>query len=275
MDELKKDEYVLKPCIGCNGSAKIVDVERIKMKLDSLYDNKDFDEAERLINYWLSEVTSKNDKRTELELQNEYIGFLRKQNRKNDAIMHAKRCSDLITELSLDKTVSGSTILLNVATVYKAFGEADIAMTYFRKAEKVYSTNLKSDDKLFAGLYNNMALALVDLGQFAAAKKLYNDAIAIMLKHKDGFLDAAISYLNFADLYYKEYTVDPSGNYEKYCEFIEKCCTYAWELLDRNDIVHDAYYRFVAEKTAPVFGFYGYFLYEKELRKRANAHENI
>lgn len=269
MEELKKNEYVIRPCASCCGDKRPVDIGRILQKLDLLYDKKDFDEAERLINYWIKEVGESGDKRTELELQNEYIGFLRKQGRGDAAIIHAKRCIDLIEELNLDKTISAATIMLNVATVYKAFGKPEVAMTYFRKAEEIYNENLKKDDKLFAGLYNNMALALVDIGQFVAAEKLYESAINIMLKNESGELDAAISYLNLADLLYKKYTIDPSGDYTKYGDMINKNCIAAWNLLNKDGVLRDAYYRFVADKCAGVFGFYGYFLYEQELKKRA------
>ena len=44
----------------------------------------------------------------------------------------------------------------------------------------------------------------------------------------------------------------------------------AWELLNKKSTVRDDYYRFVCEKCAPTFAYYGYFVYEKELIKRAN-----
>lgn len=270
MEELKKEEYVIKPCTSCGNNARLVDIDRIKKKLDDLFDKKDFDEAERLINYWLKEVSNVKDYRTELELQNEYIGFLRKLGRGEAAILHAKRCDELINMLGLSQNVSGATICLNIATVYKAFGKPDVAVSYFLKAKQVYDSNLKTGDKLFAGLFNNMALALVDIEQFDAAEKLYREAIDIMLKSKDGELDAAISYLNLADLYYKKYKLDPSDDYGKYGDEIEKNCLLAWKLLNKKDTERDAYYRFVCEKCGPSFGFYGYFLYENELIKRAS-----
>lgn len=270
MESLKKEEYVIRPCTSCGNNARLVDLNRIRKKLDDLFDKKDFDEAERLINYWLKEVNNVNDYRTELELQNEYIGFLRKLGRGDEAITHAKRCDELIDMLGLSQNVSGATIYLNIATVYKAFGKSDIAVSYFLKAKQVYDNNLKAGDKLFSGLFNNMALALVDIGQFDAAEKLYREAIDIILKYNDGELDAAISYLNLADLYFKKYKTDPSDDYTKYNNDIEKNCLLAWKLLNKNDTNRDAYYRFVCEKCAPSFGFYGYFIFEKELKKRAN-----
>lgn len=268
MDEVKKDDFVIKPCSTCSNIVPI-DMERIKRKLDIHFDKKEFDQAERLINYWIVEAKNADNKKAELELQNEYMGFLRKMNRRDDAIAHAERAVSLVKELRLDRTVGGATVFLNVATVYKAFGNPNAAMSYFNKTREVYEQNLKDDDKLFAGLYNNMALAAVDMLQYDAAETFYKKAIAIMEKVKDGELDAAISYLNYADLLYAKYKADVSEDYSKYSDEIDKSVKKAWDLLNTETISHDEYYRFVCDKCAGSFGFYGFFLYEKELRKRA------
>lgn len=270
MDEVKKDDFVIKPCSTCSNPVPI-DMERIKRKLDIHFDKKEFDQAERLINYWIVEAKNGNNQRAELELQNEYMGFLRKLNRRTDAISHAERAATLVRELKLDRTVGGATIFLNVATVYKAFGNANAAMSYFNKTREVYEQNLKDDDKLFAGLYNNMALAAVDMKQYDAAENFYKKAIEIMKKIQDGELDAAISYLNYTDLLYAKYKNDVSEDYSKYSDKIEEFVNEAWKLLNTETIPHDEYYRFVCDKCAGSFGFYGFFLYEKELRKRAEV----
>jgi tetratricopeptide (TPR) repeat protein len=142
-------------------------------------------------------------------------------------------------------------------------------MSYFNKTKEVYDQNLKDDDKLFAGLYNNMALAAVDMKQYDAAENLYNKAIEIMKNIKDGELDTAISYLNYADLIYAKYKADVSEDYSKYGDRIESCVNEAWRLLNVETTPHDEYYRFVCEKCASSFGFYGFFMYENELKKRA------
>ncbi|MBR3288217.1 MAG: tetratricopeptide repeat protein [Lachnospiraceae bacterium] len=270
MDEVKKGNFVIKPCSACSNPVPI-DMERIKRKLDIHFDKKEFDQAERLINYWIVEAKNGNNPRAELELQNEYMGFLRKLNRRTDAISHAERAATLVRELKLDRTVGGATVFLNVATVYKAFGNANAAMSYFNKTREVYEQNLKDDDKLFAGLYNNMALAAVDMKQYDAAENFYKKAIEIMKKIQDGELDAAISYLNYADLLYAKYKNDVSEDYSKYSDKIEEFVNEAWNLLNTETIPHDEYYRFVCDKCAGSFGFYGFFLYEKELRKRAEV----
>lgn len=257
-------------CSSCSNPVGI-DIDRIRKKLDIHFDKKEFDQAERLINYWIVEAKNGNNLRAELELQNEYMGFLRKMNRREDAIAHANRAADIVRELKIDRTVGGATVFLNVATVYKAFGNANAAISYFTKAKEVYEANLKDDDKLLAGLYNNMALATVDLKQYDAAERLYQKAIEVMSAQQDGELDLAITYLNYADLLFAKYEADVSGDYNKYSDRIEEYVLKAWELLNAETIPHDEYYRFVCEKCASCFGFYGYFQYEKELKKRSEA----
>lgn len=268
MDELNKKDFVVKPCTTC-GNQVGIDMERIKKKLDIHFDKKEFDQAERLINYWLVEAKNENNKRAELELENEYMGFCRKQNRRDDAIYHAEKAAELVRELKIDRTVGGATVFVNVATVYKAFSNPNAAMSYFSKAKEVYDQNLKEGDRLFAGLYNNMALAATDMKQYDAAENLYKNAIAIMDKFDDGELDEAISCLNYADLLYAKYKADVSGDYSKYSDRIEELVSRAWELLNLETTMRDEYYRFVCDKCATSFGFYGFFLYEKELKKRA------
>ena len=248
---------------------KPIDMDRIKNKLDAHFGRKEFDQAERLINYWLVEAKNGDNKRAELELQNEYMGFCRKQGRRDDAILHAELAAEIVRELKMERTIGGATVYVNVGTVYKAFDNPNAAMSYFTKAKEVYEENLKDDDKLLAGLYNNMGLAAVDMKQYDAAENLYKQAINIMTKNKDGELDEAISRLNYADLLYAKYKTDPSDDYLKYGKQIEEEVETAWKLFNLDTTMRDDYYRFVCEKSAPSFGFYGYFVYEKELKKRA------
>ena len=40
-------------------------------------------------------------------------------------------------------------------------------------------------------------------------------------------------------------------------------------MMNTESLPRDGYYAFVCEKCAPVFGYYGYFLTERELNRRA------
>ena len=264
----ESSDFTIKPCTKCNNYVPI-DMSRIMRKLDILFDKKDFDEADRLFLYWLKEAENSGNMRAKLELHNEYMGFCRKLGRSEDALYNADTAYDLLKQLDLLNTISGATVLLNIGTVYKAFSDKNVALDFFNKAKNVYDANLDPNDRLFAGLYNNMALDLVDLKKFEEAIFYYKKAIEIMKKIDGGELDEAISYLNLADVYYAMYKNEKSEDYTKYENIIQNCVETAWELLNKQNLIRDEYYRFVCEKSYPSFSFYGYFAYANELKSRS------
>lgn len=108
-----------------------------------------------------------------------------------------------------------------------------------------------------------MALALVDLREYSEAYDLYRKALDITLTSEKSDLEAAITYLNIASA--KDLQLGAVEGEEAVTETLGK----ARLLLDGHS-VRDSYYAFVCEKCASVYGYFGYFLYEKELYKRAS-----
>ena len=80
-----------------------------------------------------------------------------------------------------------------------------------------------------------------------------------------GELEQAITCLNMADAVEGELGAEAGEN--KIAGLLEK----AEKLLDTPSLPRDGYYAFVCEKCAPSFSYYGYFLEEEELMKRAEA----
>lgn len=273
MDELKREDYAIRHCDTCTNPTRFIDMDRIIRRLNEHFDKKEFEQAERLLDYWIVEAVNGNDKKGELQLRNEYMGLARKLGKEEKAFLHVTRADELLRELGLDKNVSGATIYVNIATVYKAFGNSEKAIPYFNKAKEIYEIELPTNDKKLSALYNNMALALVDLNQLEAADTYYTKAEEVLDMFEDGKIDEAISLLNHADLLYKRYKLDVSEDYQKYENNIHNKIERAWKLIDDISNVRDEYYRYVCEKCAPSFGFYGYFLYQKELERRSKVSE--
>ena len=269
MDNMNESsDFTIKPCTKCNNYVPI-DMSRIMRKLDILFDKKDFDEADSLFLYWLNEAEKSANMLAKLELHNKYMGFCRDLRRSENALNNADTAYRLLKELDLLNTMSDATVLLNIVTVYKAFSDKNVALHFFNKAKNIYDANLEPNVRLFAGLYNNMALALVDLKIFEEAIFYYKKAIEIMKKIDGSELDEAISYLNLADVYYAMYKNDESEDYTKYENIIQNHVETAWELLNKENLVRDEYYRFVCEKFYPSFSFYSYFVYANELKSRS------
>lgn len=237
----------------------MINVERILEKLDSYLHKNDYESAERHLLYWLEEGKGS---REEIPLLNELMGLYRKLAREDDAIKTAKKALEALEKYGLSDKVSGATTYLNSATVFKAFGRADMALPLFGKAKEIYEKNLDANDTRLGGLYNNMALALVDLRKFDKAKEFYLKAISVMEKSEKGALEVAITYLNMASALEEEIGL-LEGDLEIQ-DYLKKA-----EALIDNYPEKDGYYAFVCEKCATVFGYYGHFVFENELKERA------
>lgn len=238
-----------------------MDISRILEKLDGYLGKDDYSAAENHLLYWLSEAEAGKDFRGMLLMRNELMGLYRKLGRESEAIACANTALGIIEVQNLSDNIGAATTFLNTATVYKAFGMAEKAVPLFAKAKNIYESNLEENDERFGGLYNNMALALVDLSRFDEARELYSRAIEIMMAN-GGELEVAITYLNMASAAESELGLLDAD--ETICELLDK----ARELLE-GETKRDGYYAFVCEKCASVFDYYGQFLYAKELEARA------
>ncbi len=254
---LDKFDYAEPACPLCDGKdfyypdkdAPLgqIPVDRVMEKVDSCFNKNDYKQAGRLLTYWRDEAIALRDKRGELAVENELVGYYRKQGERDNALKSVKRALELCEELGQGELASGGTILLNCATAYKAFGMSGEAMPLYERAEQLYKRLLSPNDARYGGLYNNMALALADLGEFERAENAYNNAIAVMQAVPRGEAECAITYINLAHMY------ESCGK----TELIKPCMDRAYKLLGSDNLPHDGYYAFVLEKCAPSFGYFG------------------
>ena len=254
--KLEKEDYIEPNCVLCGKPGKEVSLEpvpvgRILEKLREYEDRSDWEAVERHLKYWLAEAEANRDERGQLMLNNELMGYYRKQGKQEEAYAHAERAAELIGKLGMEDTVTAGTTWVNAGTVREAFGGAN------------YEKNLPENDGRLGGLYNNMALALTVCGRYDEAESMFRRAIAVMEKQEHGELEQAITWLNMADA--AEAALGAENAEEKTGEYVER----AEELLNTDSLPRNGYYAFVCEKCAPVFGHYGYFATEAELMRRA------
>ena len=239
-----------------------VSIDRILSKLDEYLHRNDYVSAERHLTYWLAEANGAGDMRTELLVRNELMGLYRKLSREVEAVGCAEAALSLIETRGIGDQVGSATTYLNAATVYKAFGRAADGLPWFERAKEIYERELPPNDGRLGGLYNNMGLALVDLGRYKDADESYQKAISVMKQTEEGLLEVAITYLNMAS------AAEAEQGLEDAAETIEALLDKAEELLEHHQ-KRDGYYAFVCEKCASVFGYYGRFSYATELKARA------
>ena len=226
-----------------------VPVRRIIEKLDSYFAVNDTRGAGDFLRHWEAEAQELGDRRGEITIQSELMGYYRKEGLETEAMEAVRRGLYLIEAEKIADTVPAATVMLNAATVYKTFGRPSEALELYEKASAIYSRELSDDDPLVAGLYNNSALALCDLGRYEEAENLFVQAAAIMSLSDDGGCDEAATYVNMADMYEAWRGADDPA--------IAECLDSAWEILDSDGIKKDSYYAFVASKCAPSYEHFG------------------
>ena len=239
-----------------------IPADRVLKKLDELLGKNDYTAAKNHLLYWLDEAKAAFDDNAILLLYNELMGLCRKLSQEQQALFFAESALEQIENMNIKANVGAATTYLNCATVYKAFSKSADAILLFQKAKSIYEENLSPDDDRLGGLYNNMGLALVDLRRFDEAMNLYRQALSVMSRVEGREPEAAITYLNMASAAEAQFGIE--GAEASISEYIEK----AINLLDKGKDRLDGNYAFVCEKCATVFGYYGYFEYENQLKER-------
>lgn len=266
-----KEDYMEPRCLLCDEPyGKQVEVrpvpqQRIVEKVDAYMSRRDYDGVERHLLYWLEEARLGHDRKGELMIRNELAGHYRKVQNKEKAFESAAEALRLLDAIGFSGSISEGTAYTNIATVYNAFGENERSLRLFEKARAVYEAIPTLNPALLGGLYNNMALTHVALGQYADAYALYERALETMGKVENGVLEQAITYLNMANAAELELGLEAAE--PKIAQYIDT----AYALLDTPSVPRDGYYAFVCEKCAPTFEYYGYFLMANELSERAKG----
>ena len=265
---LEREEYIDPRCALCGKpgeeeTIRPVPVGRILDKLREYEDRNDWPAVERHLKYWLAEAEVNRDRRGQLMLHNELMGYYRKQGKQEEAFAHAEQAAALVEELGMEDTVTAGTTWVNAGTVREAFGDPVGGLAYFERARANYEKNLPADDGRLGGLYNNMALSLAVCGRYEEAEEMFLRAIEVMKKQENGELEQAITWLNMAD------AAEAALGAEAAEDAVEEYLETAETLLNTESLPRNGYYAFVCEKCAPVFGHYGWFMTEAELKRRA------
>ncbi len=252
-----KFDYPEPPCPLCGGRELYhpqpntplgrIPIARILGKADALFARNDCRQAGQLLEYWLQEAVSLADPQGELAICSELVGYYRKQDDPEKGIPCIFRALELVRALGQDTLASGATVFINCATAYHAFALPEEAMPLYRQAQQIYHRVLPDADARFGGLYNNMALSLVSLGQYREAAQAYASALAVMEQIPGGEAECAITWINLAYLWESQGQSREAG----------WCMDQAYILLQSGNPPQDGHLAFVLEKCAPAFRDFG------------------
>lgn len=239
---------------------RALDVPEVIKELDALYENGRDSQAERFLEAQREKASLAGDWRGELSMLSELMGQYCRSKNKEKGLKSVEDGLRLIREHNLGQTLSGATVMLNAATTMKCFGQTEASIPVFSHVCRVYAQNLDPMDYRFAGLYNNMALSCADAGRYEEAERYYQLAMKIMSKLPAGENEIAVTLCNLAELYDRQDHEDMR---------IGQCMERAWEALNTPGLPRDGYHAFNIAKCAPSFDYFGYFLWAKELKERA------
>lgn len=237
-----------------------IDVPAAIAELDALYNSGREREAGAYLERRRDEARALGDWRGELSMISELLGYHRRDGDREKGIAAVNEALDIIRLHRMGRTVSGATVLLNAATTMKCFGMAKESIPIFEHVARVYGENLDPTDYRFGGLYNNMALSYQDLGDYRRAEQHFQLALRVIAHSRDPENEMAVTWCNLAELYDRQDPEDPK---------IDACMERAWELLNAPSLPRNGYHAFTISKCVPSFDHFGYFLYAKELRERA------
>ena len=237
-----------------------IDVPAVIARLDALYNAGREKEALVLLEENRDLARARDDWRGELSMLSELLGYHRRDGDRDKAMAAVNGALDLIRLHRMGATVSGATVLLNAATTLKCFGRAKESIPIFEHVARVYGDNLDPTDYRFAGLYNNMGLSYADEEDYLQAERCFRLALQVIAHSRNPQNELAVTCCNLAELYDRQDPEDP-----RIGEYMEK----AWDYLNDPALPRNGYHAFTISKCAPSFDYFGYFLYSRELKERA------
>ena len=172
--------------------------EEFIKQLDSFFDREDMNGAGGFLRSVRKEAETNRDDRLLFAVLNEMMGYYRKTGERERGLESIDTGLSLSSRMGLDGSIAGATAELNAATTLKAFGMAEHAIPYYEKAKAVYSALLPTYDSRMAGLCNNYALALCDLGRYREAEEKFAAALTVLSRCPEKECDTANTYVNMA-----------------------------------------------------------------------------
>ena len=174
-----------------------MDIETIRETIDKLYEQGRSLEAEDVLLSTAGAAAEEGDDHLLLQILNELIGHYRETGEWEKAFEITDRAVYIAGRIFPTESIPYATTLLNAASMYRAAGKLDMSRSMYHEVEKIYAVTLKSDDMLYASLYNNEALLYQEEGEFSKAKALLLKALDID-KANGREYEEAVSLANIA-----------------------------------------------------------------------------
>lgn len=175
-----------------------MDTQQIFKELDSLYAQGQLDKAEEKMMTWMNEGLDTGNKSLCLMMCNEMEGLYRNTGRVSQAVDMSDMALSLIAGMGLDGSIHHGTTLLNAATARRMAGDAEKALSQYRKAEEIFKKLGKDDGYEMASLYNNISQLYQEQGDHEKALESLDKALKLIVKIEHSEAEAATTHVNKA-----------------------------------------------------------------------------
>ncbi len=173
-----------------------MDAEKFLLQLDSIYEKKDLNAAEKFMRDGLKEAEDEDDVASQITILNEMMGFYRDIGKHDKSIPACEKCLKLMQDMGMEESVEYATTLQNVANAYRAAERLDESEGYYKQVFEIYKGKVLKDDYRYASLYNNTALMYQEKGDFEKSVECLKKSLSIIRKLDDSDIEVATTCVN-------------------------------------------------------------------------------
>lgn len=180
-----------------------MNVDKFYETLDSYFAKQEIEQVDPFLVSSLKQAKEEEDYGAYISICNEMIGFYRSVSAFEKAYAAAEDVLLLMEELQMEHTEHFATTLLNAATAYRAAGDYETALRFYKQSLQIYDGILPPQDYRYAGLYNNMSILLEKMNENEEAIAYAEKALEIIETLEGGEMETATTLTNLALLYFK------------------------------------------------------------------------
>lgn len=180
-----------------------MNVDKFYETLDSYFAKQEIEQVDPFLVSSLKQAKEEEDYGAYISICNEMIGFYRSVSAFEKAYTAAEDVLLLMEELQMEHTEHFATTLLNAATAYRAAGDYETAIRFYKQSLQIYDGILPPQDYRYAGLYNNMSILLEKMNENEEAIAYAEKALEIIETLEGGEMETATTLTNLALLYFK------------------------------------------------------------------------
>lgn len=177
-----------------------MDINRFFTKLDTLFANREMQEAELYMKESLRAAEHSGDLGSAVAICSELGGYYRKLSRYGEGAALYEKALACLEQLGLSGSEHHATTLINYATTCTQAGEREKALSLFQKAAGIFAEKGLTADYRAATLHNNISSLYQDAGDLQNAEKHLRAALSVLKELPGTELEAAVTYTNWAQL---------------------------------------------------------------------------